>query len=549
EGQFVSVTVRDLSQQREAEKTLRAFEDASRLASIVRSSQDAIIGKSLTGVITSWNNGAEQMYGYDASEMIGHNISELVPADRAGELAPIIERVARGEAVHHFRTQRIAKDGRVLDMSVAISPILDPEGVVTGASTVARDMTEITRAATYRSALEAQLHQAQRLESLGQLAGGVAHDFNNLLSGIMNYASLVDSGLNDEVARLGLSNDDSIAAILGDVAQITAVAKRAANLTRQLLIFSRREVVRPGVLDVNAVVHDMEALIRTTIGPNVHHVTTVLADDLPFVLIDRGQMEQVLMNLAVNARDAMPHGGELTIETSTFDLDESVFRSPQHVVPGRYVQLSVSDTGTGMDREVASRAFEPFFTTKPTGEGTGLGLATVFGIVTQAQGAVTIYSEPGVGTTVRIHIPASPAEPEQPSVASAPRRSLAGVETILLVDDEEMVREPARRLLARFGYSVLDTSNADDALEIVRRHAAPIDLLLTDVAMPGRSGKELSDQLLAVSPATKVLFMSGSSRNVIVRNGVLDDDVNLIEKPFSANDLLRRVRATLDGDG
>jgi CheY-like chemotaxis protein len=201
-----------------------------------------------------------------------------------------------------------------------------------------------------------------------------------------------------------------------------------------------------------------------------------------------------------------------------------------------------------MDREVASRAFEPFFTTKPIGEGTGLGLATVFGIVTQAQGAVTIYSEPGVGTTVRIHIPASPVEPEQPSVASAPGRSLAGVETILLVDDEEMVREPARRLLARFGYSVLDTSNADDALEIVRRHAAPIDLLLTDVAMPGRSGKELSEELLAVSPATKVLFMSGSSRNVIVRNGVLDDDVNLIEKPFSANDLLRRVRATLDGD-
>jgi CheY-like chemotaxis protein len=291
----------------------------------------------------------------------------------------------------------------------------------------------------------------------------------------------------------------------------------------------------------------MEGLVRTTIGPNGHHVRTVLADDLPLITIDRGQMEQAIMNLAVNARDAMPRGGELGIETSLFELDE-VLSGSEGMVPGRYVQLSVSDTGIGMSREVASHAFEPFFTTKPTGEGTGLGLATVFGIVTQAGGAVTIYSEPGLGTTVRIHLPVSVEAPPEPADASPSRPTLAGAETILLVEDEEMVREPARRLLDRFGYAVLDASNADDALELVRRHPGTIDLLLTDVVMPGRSGKQLADDVLAVRPTTKVLFMSGYSRNVIVHNGVLDEGVDLVEKPFSANDLLRRVRATLDGD-
>jgi PAS domain S-box-containing protein len=381
-----------------------AFDANARLAAIVDSSQDAIIGKTLDGVITSWNAGAEHMYGYSQHEIIGRNISMLIPPDRADELGPIIARVGRGEPVQHFRTQRLTKDGRVLEMSIAISPIRDADGVVTGASTVARDITEAMRSRTHEHALEAQLHRAQRLESLGQLAGGVAHDFNNILAGILNYSGMVASSLHEELDRRGLSHDAGLLAIVDDAEQITAAAKRAADLTRQLLIFSRREVVRPQTLDLNEVILEIEALVRSTIGQPVHHITTSLATELPLVTIDRGQIERVIMNLAVNARDAMPGGGELVVETVAVELgiDDAQARG---VMPGTFVQLSVSDTGTGMPDEVAAQAFEPFFTTKPAGEGTGLGLATVFGIVTEVGGEVSINSAVGSGTTVRVLLP------------------------------------------------------------------------------------------------------------------------------------------------
>jgi two-component system, cell cycle sensor histidine kinase and response regulator CckA len=279
----------------------------------------------------------------------------------------------------------------------------------------------------------------------------------------------------------------------------------------------------------------------------VEHLRTVFAQDLPPITIDRGQIEQVVMNLAVNARDAMAAGGKLAIETSIVEMDEEDGRLRQ-LEPGTYVLLSVSDTGTGMSREVAARAFEPFFTTRPAGEGTGLGLATVFGIVVQARGSVAIYSEPGLGTTVRVCLPATAhAKPEARSTrpSASPR---ARGETVLLVEDEEIVREPTRRMLARSGYAVLEASNTGDALDLMRAHSGVIDLLLTDVVMPGRSGKDLSVEVLAQRPGTKVLFMSGYSENVIVHQGVIDEGVNLIEKPFSADDLLRRIREILDGD-
>ena len=504
-GQLVSAAVRDISQLRDAETRLQAFEDAGRLASIVESSQDAIIGKTIAGVITSWNGGAEQMYGYVAAEMIGRDIAEIFPTDRGAELASILERVARGESVQPFHTQRVAKNGEVLEISVAISPIRDAQGAVTGASTVARDITEITRATVYQRALEAQLHAAQRLESLGQLAGGVAHDFNNLLAAIMNYSGLVAAALQDELSRLGLAHDESMVAILGDVEQITAVAQRAAALTRQLLIFGRREVVEPQVQDLNMVVRGMEGLIRGMVAQNVDHLRTVLAETLPYITIDRGQLEQVIINLAVNGRDAMPHGGELEIRTSVFDIDEDHGR-PRQLKPGTYVRLTVSDTGTGMSREVVQRAFEPFFTTKPPGEGTGLGLATVYGIVTQADGDVAIYSEIGLGTTVRIHLPAALKSPRENRPESPSAQPLAKGETILLVEDDVMVRESARRILTRVGYAVLETINAEAALQIVHRKSGTIDLLLADVVMPGLSGKQLSDQILALSPSHEGAF-------------------------------------------
>jgi PAS domain S-box-containing protein len=546
-GTLVSAAIRDISQLKDFENRVQAFEAAARLAAIVESSHDAIIGKTLHGVITSWNAGAERMYGFSAGEMIGHNISQLIPGDRAGELAPIIERVALGEPVQHFETQRVAKDGTILDMSVSISPIRDESGAVTGASTVSRDMTEFLRAERHRRTLEVQLHRSQRLESLGQLAGGVAHDFNNLLAGIMNYSGIVSAALHEEMNRRGSPDDDALVAVLDDVQQITNVAKRAATLTRQLLIFSRREVLRPQVLDLNTFLSDMEGLLRTTIGQNVDRLRTVFSQDLPPIRIDRGQIEQVVMNLVVNARDAMPEGGELGIETAALEIDEEDARL-RGIEPGTYVLLSVSDTGTGMSREVADRAFEPFFTTKRAGEGTGLGLATVLGIVTQAAGEVAIYSQPGLGTTVGVCIPSTNDSNPEPRNVQPSAPLMARGETILLVEDEEIVREPARRMLARSGYTVLEAGNADDALELLCRHPGGIDLLLTDVVMPGRSGKDLSVDVLARLPEAKVLFMSGYSENVIVHQGVIDEGVNLIEKPFSVDDLLHRVREILDGD-
>jgi CheY-like chemotaxis protein len=330
-----------------------------------------------------------------------------------------------------------------------------------------------------------------------------------------------------------------------DVEEITKVAKRAALLTHQLLIFSRREIVKSEVLDLNGVLVEIEKLLRTTIPENIE-VRTLLAPDLPFIRADRSQIDQVFMNLAVNARDAMPDGGELEIETATVEVDE-LYARVNGIDSGTYVRLTVSDTGTGMSREVVARTFEPFFTTKPKGEGTGLGLATVYGIVTQAGGDVTIYSEPGLGTTVRVNLPAT-SDPRSQRVSAPPGAPAPGQgETVLLVEDEEIVREPTRRMLVRNGYRVLAAANAEDALAMLREHFGQIDLLLTDVVMPGRSGQELALEVLEARPTTRVLFMSGYSQDIIVHQGVLDDGVHLIEKPFAGDDLLRKVRDALDG--
>ncbi|MEA3021102.1 MAG: hypothetical protein QOI47_2626, partial [Actinomycetota bacterium] len=375
--------------------------------------------------------------------------------------------------------------------------------------------------------------------------GGVAHDFNNLLAGIMNYAGLASESLQEEMSRRGLSDDRPLVTVVDDLGEITSVAKRAAALTRQLLIFGRREVVRIEVLDVNVIVREMEGLLRRTIGENVDDLRTDLASDLPMVKADRGQIEQLIMNLAVNARDAMPDGGELAIETAIFQADDQ-FASLREIEPGTYVQLKVSDTGVGMTQEITDRAFDPFFTTKPKGKGTGLGLATAYGIVVQAGGHISIYSEPGLGTTVRVYLPATSEAPAAPGPEQLDVALLAKGETVLLIEDEDIVREPARRMLERHGYTVHAAADAEEGLAIVRAHPGTIDLLLTDVVMPGRSGRELAEEMVELRPATKVLFMSGYSQDVMVQQAVLDEDVNLIEKPFSSQDLLRRVRDVLD---
>ena len=522
------------------------LEAVSRLAAIVESSDDAMIGKTLGGVITSWNAGAEHMYGYSAGEVIGRNVSVLVPPTRPDEVPAILEKLARGERVDHFETERLRKDGTIFDASVTISPIRDGTGTIVGASAVTRDITAHKQAEADLRIMQDQLHQAQRLETVGQLAGGIAHDFNNMLAGIMNLAALVSDGLHELTTRLGLATDEGMATIAEDVAEITTVANRAAQLTKQLLMFARREVLQPEVLDLNAIVVDMAKLLRRTIGEAVD-LATDLAPDLPCTKVDRGQIEQVLMNLALNARDAMAAagGGRLRIDTTSFRADQDYARE-HGIGPGRYLRLTVSDTGEGMTSDVAARAFEPFFTTKPKGKGSGLGLATVHGIVTEAGGHLAIYSGPGLGTSVRIELPAT-QDDATTAQKTPPDRSLTSAgETILLVDDEDIVREPAGRILTRHGYAVLAASNADDALRVAAAHDGEIALLLTDVVMPGRTGKELAAALCRLRPATKLLYMSGYSQDVFVHQGILEAGVNLIEKPFAAENLLQRVRAVLD---
>ncbi|MCU1466289.1 MAG: sensor hybrid histidine kinase [Actinomycetia bacterium] len=526
---------------REASDAAEELEAASRLAAIVESSTDAMIGKTLDGVITTWNAGAERMYGYNSADVVGQNIALLIPPDRSDELPAILRRVASGEQVDHYETQRRRKDGSVLDVSVTISPIRDRDRTIVGASTVTRDITDRKHAEADLRQMQDRLHQAQRLESVGQLAGGIAHDFNNLLAGIMNYASLAADGLAELTNRLGLGDDEAMLILTEDLGEIAKVTARAARLTHQLLTFSRGEVMTLEVLDLSAIVVEMEELLRRTIGESIQ-ITTVLGADPPRTKNDRGRIEQVLMNLAVNARDAMPDGGAMRIETASFESDDA---GHYGLAPGRYVRLCVSDTGEGMPPEVLARAFEPFFSTKATGEGTGLGLATVHGIATQAGGTVVIDSAPEGGTTVQVYLPATSdlagTVQEAPHETDVPTRG----ETILLAEDEAMIREPARRILSGAGYTVLATSSAEEALGVAGAYRGEIGLLLTDVVMPGRSGRQLAAGLLRFRPATKVLYMSGYASDVMFFRG--ERGVHLIEKPFASENLLRRVREILDG--
>jgi len=386
-----------------------------------------------------------------------------------------------------------------------------------------------------RKRLEEQLRQAQKMEAIGRLAGGIAHDFNNLLTVITGYGQILFGELR--------SNDP----LRSNVEEINKAGERAVALTRQLLAFSRKQVLAPKVLDLNAVVTNMESLLRRLIGEDIS-LRAALAPSLSCVKADPGQIEQVIMNLAVNARDAMPQGGRLTIETANADLDESYAEERFSVRPGPYVMLAVSDTGSGMDAETQAHIFEPFFTTKGQGKGTGLGLSTVYGIVKQSGGYIWVYSEPGRGTTFKIYLPRVDAQAEALEPHSPRQESLQGTETILLVEDEERVRRLARTILAGHGYSVLEASNGVEALRIGERHGSAIHLLVTDVVMPEMSGRELAGRLIARHPDMKVLFMSGYTDDTILRHGVLEAGIPFLQKPFTPSTLARKVREMLDAN-
>ena len=503
-------------------------EPASRLAAIVQSSTDAIIGKTLDGVITSWNVGAQDVYGYTAEEIIGHNIAELVPPDRADELAEILARLRRGERVSHFETKRVRKDGTVGDVSVSVSPILDATGAIIGAAAVARDITEQRLAAAQIRAYQEHIHRAERMETVGQLAGGIAHDFNNLLGAIAGFADLITRETDDQ------------AAVTHDAREILTTAQRAAHITRQLLALSRRVPTDPETVDLNALITDIRPLLTAGLGGPIT-VRLGLSAGLPAVYADPGQLEQVLLNLSVNARDAMPRGGTLTIATASTHLgDEAVGRLGQDIAPGDYVELTTTDTGTGMSPEVAARIFEPFFTTKAIDRGTGLGLSTVHGIVTQAGGAITVESEPGVGTVFRVFLPTAGAAMPRVPAPSGPAdiESAGGTSaTILVADDQAAVLRATSRILRLGGYTTLEAGNAPEALALLISH--DVQLLVTDSLMPGMSGIDLAEDAEHLRPGLPVLHMSGY---VPVDAG---QEKPFIQKPFTAETLLAKVQAML----
>jgi len=468
------------------------------------------------------NDRAAELLGWSRAELVGQDIDVLV-TDDARVMVPDPQRKireGRPGSIGAVTTTVRRRDGTEIPIESSVAIVDTPQGRV--AITVIRDLTERARAEQDKARLraEAHVHRSQRLESLGRLAGGIAHDFNNMLGVIVNYANFVI-----EEAE---SATPDLAAIAADARQVVRAGVRGTDLTHQLLAFARREVVRPQPLDLNAVIAEVEEMLRRSIG---EHITLTVRPGagLPVVLCDPGQIEQLLVNLAVNARDAMPGGGELVIDTS------------RH---GEQVRLRVGDSGNGMAPEVAERAFEPFFTTRP-GEHTGLGLATVYGIVTQAGGEVAISSTPGVGTTVTVLLPAVDAPPASVPSAEPPSTAARG-ETLLVVEDEEALRDVAGRILSGAGYRVLAAECGATALELAARHDGAIDLLVSDVVMPGMLGKELAERLTGVRPDTRVLYISGYAQPVLHSQGTLEPGVTLLEKPFTADDLLVAVRRRLD---
>jgi two-component system cell cycle sensor histidine kinase/response regulator CckA len=751
-------TAQDITEQKHAEEKL------AQLALIVESSDDAITSLALDGTISSWNKGAERIYGYTESEVAGRPITILAPPDRAEEIPRILERLRRGERVQAFETVRIRKDGQPIDVSLTISPVMDPSGKIVATAAVARDITahkreeersrrlaqlvdsatelistgdlegrvtfmnpaflravgwseqeiigkyfrdvtlspsnspdlreqiragimeeggwkgeclhsrkdgtdfpvymsvgplkdsagrlignvgivrdlteskraeerfykafhlnpepitiatvsegryldvnesflritgyqreevigrtslevkfwerpedrarlieilekqgsvrdlEITfrtkfdeqrialdsadvievdgqkcviailKDITDRKALEKQLRQLQKMEAVGQLSGGIAHDFNNLLGVILGYSELLEEGLGRD-SKLRKTAEE-----------IKKAGQRAASLTRQLLAFSRQQLLEPRVLNLNTVVADTEKMLRRLIGEHID-ITTRLASDLGQVKADQGQIEQVIMNLAVNARDAMPDGGKLIIETRNIALDEEYALRHPPTVPGKYVELVMTDTGAGMDAQTQSHIFEPFFTTKELGKGTGLGLATVYGVVKQSGGYVWVYSEPGLGSTFKVYLPRVAESVRQSGPGDAGTAPARGSETILLVEDEESLRTLTRTMLEQDGYTVLEASRGNEAIEIARLHGGPIDLLLTDIVMPGMNGHEVARSLAQVRPGIKVVYMSGYSG--FGHRGLAESEDILLPKPLTRDVLLRKLHEVL----
>ena len=515
-------------ERKESEKALRASEAAFR--GLFESAPDAIVLVNEDGRITLVNAHAESIFGYARKELIGKPVEMLLPERfrerhighrTAFQANPTIRRMGVGIELFALR-----KDGVEIPVEVTLSPLRTNEH--TEILSIIRDVSE-------RKQLELQLSQSQKMEAIGRLAGGVAHDFNNHLGVIIGYSELL-------LDRLPPGDP-----LRKSATMIREAGQRSASLTRQLLAFSRRQIFEPKVLDLNAVVSDIDSMLRPLIGEDVELVT-LLDPSLGKLRADPAQVDQIIMNLAVNARDAMPHGGRLILQTSNADLDEAYASKHATVKPGHYVMLAVSDNGTGMDKQTQEQIFEPFFTTKEKGQGTGLGLSMVYGIVKQSGGYIWVYSELGQGTTFKIYLPRMDQDVADASAEPVLRPASTGQEIVLVVEDEGMLRELFCEFLRESGYTVLAAGTGEEAVEISSRHQGPIHLLLTDAVMPGIRGRELAHSLEQRRPDMKVLFVSGYTDDSVLRGGLVQPGTAFLQKPFSRGALTRKVRAVLDGE-
>jgi len=516
---FYTAYIREISDRKRAERV------RSELAAVVEASSDAIIGLSPDGNILSWNSGAEVMFGYSSQEVVGRHVYVLVPADRIEESAKNLQALRRGQHFANYDTVRLRKGGKRIDVSLTESPIRNSGGAISGISLIARDITETKQ-------LQEQFLQSQKMEAVGALAGGIAHDFNNILTAIIGYSDLT--------LRQIKETDSFYKNLVG----IKSSAEFAASLTHQLLAFSRRQTLELTVFPINDAVMRIQKLLHRLIGENIN-ILTSLTPEAGRIKADQAQMEQVIMNLAVNARDAMPRGGVLTLETSNVRVEETDLLTG--LLAGDYVKLSVGDKGHGMTEEVREHLFEPFFTTKEKGKGTGLGLATCYGIVKQIGGHILVDSAPGEGTTFHLYFPRIKEleltpKPVFKQVGPLPK----GTETVLLVEDEDTVRTLSADVLRRLGYQVIEAADCLTARSILAERNGEIDLLLSDVVLPNSSGKELAEWAEAMHKGLKVLLMSGHVEESIFKHHGLKPEDAFLQKPFSPSTLAQKVRDVID---
>jgi PAS domain S-box-containing protein len=525
EGILVTAAIRNISVRKTAEKHLAQME--GRYRGLLEAAPDAMVVVKPAGEIILLNVQAEKQFGYLRDELLGQQVTSIIPegfkervlADGTRSAAEALaQQIGMGIELYGRR-----KDGSEFPIEIMLSPLKSSEGVL---------ITAAIRNITERKHLEQMLRQAQKMEAIGQLAGGVAHDFNNLLGVILGYSELL------------LERCDLSVAARKDIEEVQKAGVRAGLLTQQLLAFSRKQVLQPKVLNLNEVVVGAEKLLHRLIGENIE-LQVILSPALAQIKADSGQIEQIIMNLAVNARDAMPEGGKLTIETSIVELDQQYVDQHASTLPGAHMMLAVTDTGCGMDAKTKAHIFEPFFTTKEFGKGTGLGLAVVYGIVKQSGGSVWLYTEPGIGTTFKIYFPIVAPVIELVLPSEKAEKVDRGSQTILIVEDDEALLQVTRRSLEEVGYAILTARGPSEAILISKNHLGPIQLMVTDVIMPGMSGDQLASQLFALRPEMRVLYVSGYTDNAIIRHGVLEPGLAFLQKPFSPKMLARKVREIL----